>query len=1134
MSEKGYKKYILGTLLILVAFSIIYISLNNTVRMRVDQDKTTFYVKLLDNNGEPYGRWLVSGREYNFLMDGTSKMHRDVSNIKVNIFIDKENNHTTITRITPYKRGPIIIDTYEFDGNTKDVKIFPVSHKIRIINGSNYFYRYEVKDLDYGGVTKKLIDETELSFGMRMKLTLQEDYRWAWIYKDGLVRAQYNIASDDEVFNIRLFDPVGTYCYQETATIATSCGGLNTGSYASEGNFWSVRPATNIYDGDYGSYGEADASEEASVFVNYTKPYNSTIKSSNESVWQSAIGLGATITNHSIPSSCWNLNPDKLSFKLTSDNININSYTYCLNSTGWELVFAETGSFDEKVYEEGMWWYMVPIIPYDLTITDPTTGNPATKSEGENLSINFTFNNGTNNITSNIDLINITIEGVECPVVNNTVLQFCDGTADACSTHSDEPTCDYDAGCNWAGGIAYTGWGMFGGTETTNGADLNAVANTLHALEWSSQAFDTDAYSWDVGDPERITIDETGTYHIVFHLPIHDSDYTGINNNRFDIESVIKINGVVAPVSAIETSYIRGLGGDNHFESSNSYGVILELTASDYLEIFSGNEGGDITEAAWTEGASVFIEKIEDAEQIFYAYGIQSTSGTTPTDLNQDGLNSWTYDMEWISVIKDGNYTHTDDTAGITISDAGSYYISASIPTAGTASRQAIALRIELDDVEISGSRGSQGYIRFDTDEGNDRAASQVSMIIDVGAGEVLTVGVSPMSDVTGVVIVYGNATLSVIKIDDDVGAFKANATALKSGNDWNTDAPGTNITYETADIIDTNYFSHSSNSELITVLADGIYLFSFIGPETDADNIRTAQQYEIWVNGVIISNSRIGNTYNRLNGQIVTSGAGSIALNLSENDEITITSRIESDSNPDGIVNLVKQGTLSIWYKGDPSEVAGACSGTADDCGTYNASQTNCERVNCDFTDQIGSYQFGYIGNDIWQANCTVPSCTGDSDLYVEAEYTTESEVRNDTQTNSVSCEGGLLPDINLSFGPAGVTIFRWIGCGPDFENVSSFPEKQNTTRGIDYVCNNGSATGDVEIKMSGSLNTGWSISASSTSQSAGYIDLTTSYQDIKTSLTQDTCSYIWFKANCSYVTETSGGYEIYTITSS
>ena len=203
-----YKKIIIGILILLISSSIIYIALDEKVRIRVDNDKTTFYIKLLDDNSEPYGRWLVAGREYNSLMDGSSKMNRDVSGITVNIDIDNSTNYTTIIRSTPYKRGPVIIDTYVFNGNSDDLELFPISHTVRIINGSDYYYRYEVKDLDYEGETRKLIDETKLSFGKRMKLELQSGYRWAWVYSYGGFRAQYDIPTDDSFFNVRLFDPI--------------------------------------------------------------------------------------------------------------------------------------------------------------------------------------------------------------------------------------------------------------------------------------------------------------------------------------------------------------------------------------------------------------------------------------------------------------------------------------------------------------------------------------------------------------------------------------------------------------------------------------------------------------------------------------------------------------------------------------------------------------------------------------------------------------------------------------------------------------------------------------------------------------------------------------------------------------
>ncbi|MEA2037979.1 MAG: MopE-related protein, partial [Nanoarchaeota archaeon] len=45
-------------------------------------------------------------------------------------------------------------------------------------------------------------------------------------------------------------------CYQETANVATSCGGLATGSYGETTN-WMIEPAANTWDGDFTTYGLA-------------------------------------------------------------------------------------------------------------------------------------------------------------------------------------------------------------------------------------------------------------------------------------------------------------------------------------------------------------------------------------------------------------------------------------------------------------------------------------------------------------------------------------------------------------------------------------------------------------------------------------------------------------------------------------------------------------------------------------------------------------------------------------------------------------------------------------------------------------------------------------------------------------
>ena len=191
-------------LLILISTGAIYIEWKDDARIRIDNDKSTFYVP-----HESYDwMWVVAGREYNQLYDGTSKMKRDLSEIKVDTFYDDE--RVIIVRTTPYIRGPVIVDTYLMDGTIDDIEQFPISHTVQILNGKGYYYRYEVKDLKYDGDTFKLDGtQTHQDFGRNMKVDWWNNYRLGWVYKSGSMYVKSEkLPSDNEVFNVRLFDPV--------------------------------------------------------------------------------------------------------------------------------------------------------------------------------------------------------------------------------------------------------------------------------------------------------------------------------------------------------------------------------------------------------------------------------------------------------------------------------------------------------------------------------------------------------------------------------------------------------------------------------------------------------------------------------------------------------------------------------------------------------------------------------------------------------------------------------------------------------------------------------------------------------------------------------------------------------------
>ena len=238
---------IIGFLTILLVLTGTYITFNESAKMKIGVDESTFYIKYLDENGEPMGRFLISGVEQNRLFKGTSIQNRDTKGIYLetiyrdddgltiyrneknsqgirttklvqtsNMFSDDiinnlKINQTLIGRYTPYHVGASIIDKYLYDGSIDDIELFPIEHNIEVFNAEDLYYRYTVDRLADTGVKRKLTGETELSFGMNMNVELQEGYRWAWIgwpYGSDSLSAQYKITSDYEVYNVRLFDPI--------------------------------------------------------------------------------------------------------------------------------------------------------------------------------------------------------------------------------------------------------------------------------------------------------------------------------------------------------------------------------------------------------------------------------------------------------------------------------------------------------------------------------------------------------------------------------------------------------------------------------------------------------------------------------------------------------------------------------------------------------------------------------------------------------------------------------------------------------------------------------------------------------------------------------------------------------------
>ena len=188
--------------LVLMLSGIVYVSFSNYVRIRVDYDKSTFYVY---KNGTG---WITSGIEYNSLLNGTKQIYRNASNIAINTLIS--GNNLTITRTTPYQKGSKIVDFYAFSGDISGRQDFPIYRTVDIYGAKGLIYQYEVRDLDYTGPTTE-VNETSMFFGKGMKVELDPRFYWIKVYSTGILKVRYRIEDDFISLKIRLSDPTTLY-----------------------------------------------------------------------------------------------------------------------------------------------------------------------------------------------------------------------------------------------------------------------------------------------------------------------------------------------------------------------------------------------------------------------------------------------------------------------------------------------------------------------------------------------------------------------------------------------------------------------------------------------------------------------------------------------------------------------------------------------------------------------------------------------------------------------------------------------------------------------------------------------------------------------------------------------------------
>jgi len=188
---------IIGALLIVILAASIAVTMND-VRIKATAASTTFYV--FQN-----GVWLTGGVESNTLYNGSKSISRGVTTLNSL----PSGGEYKIIRTATYGKATVI-DTYLFDGTTTDKELFPIYHTIQILNGQGLTYQYTANNLQYSGPNLKNVPSPQ-TFGRSMKIYYQDGWTSNTLSKltsGGSLKVKYAVTSNNQVFNIRMFDPL--------------------------------------------------------------------------------------------------------------------------------------------------------------------------------------------------------------------------------------------------------------------------------------------------------------------------------------------------------------------------------------------------------------------------------------------------------------------------------------------------------------------------------------------------------------------------------------------------------------------------------------------------------------------------------------------------------------------------------------------------------------------------------------------------------------------------------------------------------------------------------------------------------------------------------------------------------------
>jgi len=343
--------------------------------------------------------------------------------------------------------------------------------------------------------------------------------------------------------------------------------------------------------------------------------------------------------------------------------------------------------------------------------------------------------------------------------------------------------------------------GEFAVYREATGTEALGFTNTDHT--WDTTVTQGAGFTID-GGRSLIDLADGGHYLVLYNIGMAG----GSGRRRSEVQSWLNLGGADL-VYGRTTGYLRRV---ETYDAWPFGAAIINASAGNDLKLISisTDDQTALTSDRIANASGMMLLKLSeswDYARIREATGGQAFSSTTFTALTFDTNDE----------LDTGSFTHTGDTASITLKTAGHYLVTYNVmmQTSGTA-RTSATSRLTLDGSEMNGTR-VYSYMRG-TDSTNDNSFSFAGIIETGSANQVLQVQIYEETG-SNPVAVGGQSAITIVKLPD-TGDY---VRLVKTGN-LAVDGTGVSVSWDSEAELDAASFGHAGAQ--VNIDQDGDYLF--------------------------------------------------------------------------------------------------------------------------------------------------------------------------------------------------------------------------------------------------------------------------------------------------------------------